>query len=715
MTDVIAGGPGFVSVGADPAGNGTDAAVWHSADGKSWLRVVDDAFLELGPQVLNSVAERGPGAALYAAGWDDAGAMVWASPDGFTWARIGSDAFEAPTGVVRIEDLAPLGTRDLVAVGHGPSSSTVWLTSNGAWSRHEDDGRWTPNSTSGGMMAVTRSLSGLVSVGATFAPETGTRAAVWTSVDGTSWTAIESPAFGGGSSVVMLDVAAAGPGIVAVGLDDAAGDNDAAVWTSVDGSMWTRAGDTVLEGPGHQVIESVASLGSGLIAVGHETLGDETDPAVWVSSDGATWERILDAAFLDEGQQSMHGVVVTESLVVAVGFESVDGSWAPAVWIAEVTDVTAKPPPAGPADCSSADVTPFLPPGATTPGILCADLDGDGQDEIAVNAFVDTSDLGPFCGTSYLSLLAYDGRGDAWTRVFERSLEVVEPYDLRGLGTSEMTVGDFDAGDEILHLAWSPRVGCGNALFTESTVVAWDGVVASVVLERSANGADVIGDRFVVIDDLRANDAMPGSCRVTLFGSDGAAISEASSMTVSCADAYAYLFGEVDELAAPELVLREDGLGAIAFGDPMDSSLALLTDLLGATTLDITEIGEGFAGGHGGADEARFVAFGTLFLTFLDVSEYRSDGAMHLAGWTLNDDGAGSSPHTTEEGISLGSTVAELQAAFGGNVSFDLAGGCIEDVWTFSVSSRLRGWLTGAPGDPASEVSLFAAGAESAC
>ena len=70
---------------------------------------------------------------------------------------------------------------------------------------------------------------------------------MWTSPDGTTWSRVPSqPDVLGGPSG-MLSVAAGGPGLVATGYDDEGPSGDRlTVWTSVDGITWSRTSDHAL-------------------------------------------------------------------------------------------------------------------------------------------------------------------------------------------------------------------------------------------------------------------------------------------------------------------------------------------------------------------------------------------------------------------------------------------------------------------------------------
>ena len=87
----------------------------------------------------------------------------------------------------------------------------------------------------------------------------------------------------------MESVAAAGPGLVAVGSDSSGGDPDGAVWTSADGLSWIRVppDEAVFGGPGWEEMYGVAAAGLGVIAVGYadgQGIYAETNAAVWVGS-----------------------------------------------------------------------------------------------------------------------------------------------------------------------------------------------------------------------------------------------------------------------------------------------------------------------------------------------------------------------------------------------------------------------------------------------
>jgi hypothetical protein len=334
MSSVTAGGPGLVAVGS--AGEDS-AVVWTSVDGITWSRVADDSAVfgvEDVEPVLWSVTAGGPG--LVAVGSaENHVAAVWTSVDGITWSRVPHDDAVFPQGwITSVTE----GGSGLVAVGSaGEDSAAVWTSVDGfVWIRVPHDEAVFGSDV---MNSVTAGGPGLVAVG-----EDNGNAAVWTSAEGATWSRVPddesvfgdlSAPFGGPGVLSMNSVTRGGPGLVAVGSDD----SDAAVWTSVDGVTWSRVpdDDAVFGGDGEQSMSSVIVAGPGLVAVG----GDDWDAAVWTSVDGLTWSRVPhdEAALGGAVRQVMNSATVGGSGLVAVGAASPTG-YNPdaAVWVTETED-----------------------------------------------------------------------------------------------------------------------------------------------------------------------------------------------------------------------------------------------------------------------------------------------------------------------------------------------------------------------------------------
>ena len=148
--------------------------------------------------------------------------------------------------------------------------------------------------------SITTGGPGFVAIGETVSVGTSSQAedaAVWTSPDGTDWTRLPPSAevFGGPGLQFMEDVTAGGPGLVAVGFGwgepELAG-TTAIVWTSVDGTAWSRLPyQDAFASPGYEgndtAMHSVTVGGPGLVAVGT----DSRVAAVWTSTDAVAWTR----------------------------------------------------------------------------------------------------------------------------------------------------------------------------------------------------------------------------------------------------------------------------------------------------------------------------------------------------------------------------------------------------------------------------------------
>jgi hypothetical protein len=335
---VVAGGPGLVAVGSDGGGGDVDAAVWTSVDGLTWTRVPHDGAVLGGPgdQSMWGIVAGGPG--LVAVGSDGGGgdvdAAVWTSVDGLTWTRVPHD--EAVLGGPGDQSMVGVATSGpgLVAYGSDDVSAVVWTSADGlTWNRVQ-------GVFGGGIMEVAAGGPGLVAVGAAGG------AAVWISPDGLTWTRVErvETVFDDPPSELMAGVLAGGPGLVAVGYDGVGGDVDAAVWTSVDGLTWTRVphNEAVF---GNGTMYGVVAGGPGLVAfgsVGSDGGGGDVDAAVWTSVDGLTWTRVPDdeGAFGGQDAQRIEGVVAGDPGLIAVGFDFSGGDPDAAVWVWRVSRPT---------------------------------------------------------------------------------------------------------------------------------------------------------------------------------------------------------------------------------------------------------------------------------------------------------------------------------------------------------------------------------------
>jgi hypothetical protein len=359
MDSVVAADSGLIAVGSDGSSGDwdLDAAVWTSPDGVTWSRAPHDevVFGGDGVQVMRAVAASGPG--LVAVGYDgpvghvdvgvsadisDLDAAVWISPDGISWTRIPPDEVAFGGGSDQAMWSVVAGGPGLVAVGSdasgGNDDAAVWTSPDGVtWSRVPNDEEVFGGDGDQAMWSVAAGGPGLVAVGHD-GPIGDWDAAVWTSPNGVSWTRVphSETLFGGEDHQAMWSVVPGGPGLVAVGYDHSIGAGVAAVWTSPDGVTWTRVphDEVVFGGDNWQAMWSLVAADSGLVAVGYDNSGGNTDAAVWTSPDGVTWSRVPhdEGVFGGSGWQMMNSVVAASAGLVAVGYDWSDGDWDAAAW-----------------------------------------------------------------------------------------------------------------------------------------------------------------------------------------------------------------------------------------------------------------------------------------------------------------------------------------------------------------------------------------------
>jgi TIR domain len=343
---VIAGAAAVVVLAGRGDGGGS-VFTWSLA------AAVPGALGGSGHQEMHDVAAVGSNGAV-AVGYDMArGRTVPAAwrYDSSEWARVkerfGFDSVGAFYGV------AAQG-QTVVAVGvagpNDPASpeqdALVWTFSEGEWLRvcREACG----NSVSGGGSrgqkmwdVVHRSGGGFVAVGSDLSDEDKNKndAAVWTSSDGIVWSRVpaDPEVFGGLRDQVMRAVTETRSDLlVAVGWDRKTG----AVWTSKDGRVWTRDGVDAF-GPllesGFARLTGIIEEGSRLVTVGYDERGqgEGTGAAAWVSDgDPGEWQRIEPSAFSRNGEERALGGAATGHGTVAVGYEHPENeSQAAVAWL----------------------------------------------------------------------------------------------------------------------------------------------------------------------------------------------------------------------------------------------------------------------------------------------------------------------------------------------------------------------------------------------
>lgn len=337
MLRAAATGRVIIAVGYRASGSGDfDAGVWRSVDGEIWQSPPLTSFTEPGNQVARGVAAWRSG--FVAVGSDrvdgQSDVAAWTSADGgLSWTRVDLSGLAGPGDQV-MRRVGVVGS-ELVAVGFDTETHTsdvaVWMSPNGqTWTRQPVTPAW-----GGTADQESRALasSGATLVLAGSSTLSGNRdAAIWVRTDGV-WSSSPSVSLSGPGDQHIDDLIAGGPGFIATGQDG----NSAAIWVSSDGLSWQLAsgGEGVFGGDGSREIFGVGPGGPGYVAIGTETAGGVTNGAVWTSADGNTWVRVpaTEIPPLTYVGKPQDLIPYGEELV-AVGRTGRGGHAAAGVWIA---------------------------------------------------------------------------------------------------------------------------------------------------------------------------------------------------------------------------------------------------------------------------------------------------------------------------------------------------------------------------------------------
>lgn len=326
LLDVGQGGPGLIAVGFLDRDIQADA--WHSADGSTWTRVPD---FPAQPGSL-AVAVASTPTTVVAVGSAGPRAAAWTSADGIRWQA--AEASPALTADVQIRMTSVVSWKGgFVAGGYvgsiaGPIRAAFWTSADGrTWERDADAPAFVGARVSG---LAAMAGGGLVAVGAAGDAKTATGAAAWASEDGRTWQRVaDGPALAAG---VMNAIAAGPAALVAVGSDlDALA---AMAWTSPDGKAWMRVPSAPsLDNFGLKIeMRDVAFAAGMYVAVGHLLFGQQFSTAViWTSPDGSTWTRANEPASF--GQGKIYGVSGGGPGIVAVGTFGAPDFFVPRVWV----------------------------------------------------------------------------------------------------------------------------------------------------------------------------------------------------------------------------------------------------------------------------------------------------------------------------------------------------------------------------------------------
>lgn len=343
--DVVMIRGGYVAVGMSDA-----AVVWTSPDGVSWTPQTAPG-LE-GAHLLH--LELAPDGTLVGVGHVLGTPLVfgaWTSPDGITWTPQAPPAGDMPPGTQQVHDFAayPGG---YVAVGLVSNNGDI----DAAWWTSPDGLTWVARTISEPgvqqMLGVAVFEDRMVAAG-----ENRPNAGIWRGPAGGNFRRMNDANLttsvsdfdpsNSDARVFALDIAAAGPGFVAVGADQTtAGTSAGAVWTSPDGKEWTRFGNETeytpnmhyanfAGNPTWTVMDTVVESNGTSIVVGRTGPPGDPDLMLWESPDGVTWRQ--SAVGILPGIQRAYNTVATNGKLIVVGITgaitqtpAADG----AIWVA---------------------------------------------------------------------------------------------------------------------------------------------------------------------------------------------------------------------------------------------------------------------------------------------------------------------------------------------------------------------------------------------
>jgi hypothetical protein len=197
-------------------------------------------------------------------------------------------------------------------------------------------------------------------------------------------------------------------------------------------------------------------------------------------------------------------------------------------------------------------------------------------------------------------------------------------------------------------------------------------------------GCDSDGDSDVAGGDVTTTSSPPETTTTTgppttTAASSTAEVSTPASTSAAATSTTAAVTSTTPASPTPAqptggVVLEPDGMGVIGFGRSDADTITALTQALGAPTAE-TAWGPSFSGfGTCPGTEVKGVSWGSFTVLLGDDSPFAS-GVRHAYTWFV---GGGAPDEAdlglrTAAGIGVGSTVTEIRAAYGSNVTFTSA------------------------------------------
>ena len=248
---------------------------------------------------------------LYAGTWNDNdGAQIWRTTDGRTWSQFTPSW---PAGDAEVSDAQPFGGHLYTGLGNEANGGEIWRT---------DGTTWEPVATGGLGDKNNYNFAALAVFGGELYAATGNIATgieMWRTSTGTSgsWTQVNTDGFGGGGSWTNVSMDDFG-GYLYVGISRKVGDSGsrAELWRSQNGTTWTKVFDDGLGQAGNTDVAAMAEFrGQFYIGLRNLTSGGQ----VWRSTNGTTFTPVFTDGLGKTANRGAYGLfVLGDHLVVTL-------------------------------------------------------------------------------------------------------------------------------------------------------------------------------------------------------------------------------------------------------------------------------------------------------------------------------------------------------------------------------------------------------------
>jgi hypothetical protein len=339
VSTVASAGGRVVAVGST---NG-DAAVWSSADGRSWTRAQAEGSAFGGANAQRLVGLAGGRSGWVAVGFSGAAprhALVLTSGDGTRWSAANDKVFTSANQVDTTA--ATSGPAGYVVVGDDGRSAAVWHSSDlKKWDRGSGTTQDAMDGTLGAerwMHSIVSGPFGYVAVGGLNDPSvrgapTG-KPAVWTSADGEKWALQQLPLPSGTTEATLDQVAIEQNVLTAAGTAKTASGTTVFAFTSADGGKTWKQAALPRPGSGDSAVTAVAATPKGFVVAGTRTAHGDADVAIWTSQNGVSWqvETPTGTGLSGAGDQWLTGLTTVGGDLLATGITRDRTGEQPTLW-----------------------------------------------------------------------------------------------------------------------------------------------------------------------------------------------------------------------------------------------------------------------------------------------------------------------------------------------------------------------------------------------